>query len=383
MRSHISFLHIGSLDMLVDVACGPDFLPYSMSGLRRRSQSHLCGWLVDSRIVEPSRSCPWLALFLGQSFSPDSKSFGGLTGSLGLSLGDRHLENILLDENTGDAIHVDFNCLFEKVSVVRSITNFSSDFISASVDRVKHWTYLNVFHSVLRTIWSTVWVLPESKVRICRRSHRCKAHTDLPPRCLPTCLREHLAASSRQQGHADERLGRFHPRSSGRMGRREAKAGTSEAPTASCRSTELNIWLIFAFIVGGIQDRQAEKRYPRNAKARASDANSNAVKDSADLRSLAKNALHPIEKKLKGQYSTSKERAEKEISTSNLVQMLIQEATSPANLVRIFLRWVWLYDADDDVGQDVRWLGTVSLIDFFLIFFCLRGRVGIWYTRAR
>lgn len=40
----------------------------------------------------------------------------GLTRLLGLSLGDRHLENILLDENTGDAIHVDFNCLFEKVS---------------------------------------------------------------------------------------------------------------------------------------------------------------------------------------------------------------------------------------------------------------------------
>lgn len=50
---------------------------------------------------------------------------------------------------------------------------------------------------------------------------------------------------------------------------------------------------------------------------------------------LAKNALQPIEKKLKGLYSTaSKERgAEREISTSNLVQMLIQEATSPANLV--------------------------------------------------
>jgi serine/threonine-protein kinase ATR len=52
---------------------------------------------------------------------------------------------------------------------------------------------------------------------------------------------------------------------------------------------------------------------------------------------LAKNALNPIEKKLKGIYSTSKERQEREISTSNLVQMLIQEATSGANLVRIEL----------------------------------------------
>ena len=31
-----------------------------------------------------------------------------------VGLGDRHTENILLDEKSGDAVHVDFNCLFEK-----------------------------------------------------------------------------------------------------------------------------------------------------------------------------------------------------------------------------------------------------------------------------
>lgn len=31
-----------------------------------------------------------------------------------ISLGDRHCENILLDENSGATVHVDFNCLFEK-----------------------------------------------------------------------------------------------------------------------------------------------------------------------------------------------------------------------------------------------------------------------------
>lgn len=68
---------------------------------------------------------------------------------------------------------------------------------------------------------------------------------------------------------------------------------------------------------------------------RRSSSKANLVKPSVDLRMLAKNALSPIEKKLKGVYSTSKERQlqEKEISTSNLVQMLIQEATDPANLV--------------------------------------------------
>lgn len=35
------------------------------------------------------------------------------------SLGDRHCENMLLDGVTGDVVHVDFNCLFEKVCLGR------------------------------------------------------------------------------------------------------------------------------------------------------------------------------------------------------------------------------------------------------------------------
>jgi hypothetical protein len=58
----------------------------------------------------------------------------------------------------------------------------------------------------------------------------------------------------------------------------------------------------------------------------------NNVKACVDLRMLAKNALHPIEKKLR------EERHEKEITTSNLVQMLIQGATDSANLVRRLAR---------------------------------------------
>ena len=34
-----------------------------------------------------------------------------------LGLGDRHGENILFDSNNGEAMHVDFNCLFNKVSL--------------------------------------------------------------------------------------------------------------------------------------------------------------------------------------------------------------------------------------------------------------------------
>lgn len=33
-------------------------------------------------------------------------------------LGDRHCENILLDGTTGDTVHVDFNCLFDKVRLL-------------------------------------------------------------------------------------------------------------------------------------------------------------------------------------------------------------------------------------------------------------------------
>lgn len=33
-----------------------------------------------------------------------------------LGLGDRHGENILLDCTSGDVVHVDFNCLFNKVA---------------------------------------------------------------------------------------------------------------------------------------------------------------------------------------------------------------------------------------------------------------------------
>ena len=33
-----------------------------------------------------------------------------------VGLGDRHGENILIDETSGGCVHVDFNCLFDKVT---------------------------------------------------------------------------------------------------------------------------------------------------------------------------------------------------------------------------------------------------------------------------
>lgn len=58
------------------------------------------------------------------------------------------------------------------------------------------------------------------------------------------------------------------------------------------------------------------------------------MKALTNLKVLAKNALDPIGKKLRGIYTSNGKGYLKEISTSNLVQMVIQEATDPANLVR-------------------------------------------------
>lgn len=99
------------------------------------------------------------------------------------------------------------------------------------------------------------------------------------------------------------------------------------------------------------------RKAPRKSKA---DRDNN-VAASVDLKRLAKNALSPIEKKLKGIYSIGKEKAEKEISTSSLVQMLIEEATDNQNLVKDLIVSPL---ADSDVvisGKDVSWLGFVAL----------------------
>ena len=65
-------------------------------------------------------------------------------------------------------------------------------------------------------------------------------------------------------------------------------------------------------------------------------AKRNQVKSSVDLSMLARNALKPIAKKLNGVHIMNKERVEKEVSTSTLVQIIIQEATDNANLVSSF-----------------------------------------------
>lgn len=60
----------------------------------------------------------------------------------------------------------------------------------------------------------------------------------------------------------------------------------------------------------------------------------NSVAATVDLKVLAKNALNPIGKKLKGIYAVGPEKGEREITTGRLVQLLIEEATDTGKLVR-------------------------------------------------
>jgi serine/threonine-protein kinase ATR len=64
-------------------------------------------WFLET-FPEPST---WLA---GRLVYTRSAAVMSMIGFI-LGLGDRHCENILLDTNTGSVVHVDFNCLFEKV----------------------------------------------------------------------------------------------------------------------------------------------------------------------------------------------------------------------------------------------------------------------------
>jgi len=78
---------------------------------------------------------------------------------------------------------------------------------------------------------------------------------------------------------------------------------------------------------------------------------------------LAKTALSSIEKKLRGIHRTSKDRVEKEVSTSNLVQMLIQEATDNANLASrdLFKLIHVVSDFLTFAGENVSRLGTLAV----------------------
>ncbi|KAF5387623.1 hypothetical protein D9615_000714 [Tricholomella constricta] len=205
-------------------------------------------WFVET-FPEPTA---WLASRMSYGRTAAVMSMVGFI----LGLGDRHCENILLDSISGDVVHVDFNCLFEKGKTLETPERVPFRLTQNMIDGLGVTGVEGVFRIA------------------------CEVTMQL--------LRDH-------------------------------------------KDSLMSV--LDAFIHDPLVEWEDEKRKLEREPSRR-----NQVKASVDLRMLAKNALNPIEKKLKGIYSTSKERQEREISTSNLVQMLIQEATDPANLASVFTR---------------------------------------------
>ena len=65
-----------------------------------------------------------------------------------LGLGDRHGENVLYDSTTGDSVHVDFDCLFNKGQLFESSKSYSEYCGSSYREAHLRYMYLRCFHSV-------------------------------------------------------------------------------------------------------------------------------------------------------------------------------------------------------------------------------------------
>ncbi|KAF9266203.1 hypothetical protein L218DRAFT_101271 [Marasmius fiardii PR-910] len=175
-----------------------------------------------------------------------------------IGLGDRHCENILLDENSGDIVHVDFNCLFEAGKNLATPERVPFRLTQNIVDGLGVMGVEGIFRTACEI---TFQVLRDNR--------------DLLMSILDAFIHDPLV-DFEEQIRKDE--------------------------------------------------RRERKKY----------------KDGTNLKTLARGALDPIEKKLKGLASTvSKEQHayDKEISTSNLVQMLIQESMDNKNLSRMYVGW--------------------------------------------
>ncbi|KAJ7771049.1 hypothetical protein DFH07DRAFT_734832 [Mycena maculata] len=212
-------------------------------------------WFLET-FPEPSA---WLASRLAYGRTAAVMSMVGFI----LGLGDRHCENILLDVNTGDVVHVDFNCLFEKGKTLETPERVPFRLTQNMIDGLGVTRVEGVFRIACEV---TMQLLRDNKDSL--------------------------------------------------------------------------MSVLDAFIHDPLVEWEDEKRKLVRRPPRR-----NAVKASVDLRMLGKNALSPIERKLKGLVASSKERharggaGEKEISTGNLVQMLMQEATDLANLAKMYPGW--------------------------------------------
>ncbi|KAF8165694.1 hypothetical protein B0H34DRAFT_690087 [Crassisporium funariophilum] len=205
-------------------------------------------WFIET-FPEPTA---WLASRLTYGRTAAVMSMVGFI----LGLGDRHCENILLDMNSGDVVHVDFNCLFEKGKTLETPERVPFRLTQNIIDGLGVSGVEGVYRIACEV---TMQLLRDNKDSL--------------------------------------------------------------------------MSVLDAFVHDPLVEWEDEKRKLDRDKKNP------AKKDSVGLKALAKSALNPIEKKLKGIYSTNKERHDKEVSTSNLVQILIQEATDLSNLARMYPGW--------------------------------------------
>ncbi|EAU84196.2 atypical/PIKK/ATR protein kinase [Coprinopsis cinerea okayama7 len=177
-----------------------------------------------------------------------------------LGLGDRHCENILLDVITGDAVHIDFNCLFEKGKVL------------LTPERVPFRLTQNIVDGLGVTG-------VEGMFRIA-----CELTMDL--------LRNNMDSL---------------------------------------------MSVLDAFIHDPLVEWEDEKRKQENRSRRS------AQQVPVTTTNIAKNALNDIKKKLEGRFTpytdSQFEQPEKLLSTKNLVEALINEASNPMNLSKMYPGW--------------------------------------------
>ncbi|KAJ3516810.1 hypothetical protein NLJ89_g892 [Agrocybe chaxingu] len=232
-------------------------------------------WFIET-FPEPTA---WLASRLAYGRTAAVMSMVGFI----LGLGDRHCENILLDTNSGDVVHVDFNCLFEKGKLLETPERVPFRLTQNIIDGFGVSGVEGVFRIACE---STLQLLHDNR--------------DSLMSVLDAFVHDPLVEWEDEKRKLD-------------------REPTTRAKTAMNKS----------------KDKDKDKDPAAAAQATA------AAKPKIDMRDLARAALNPIEKKLKGIYSpnNASDKQERERSTSNLVQMLIQEATDNANLSRMYPGW--------------------------------------------
>ncbi|GJJ07321.1 hypothetical protein Clacol_001522 [Clathrus columnatus] len=218
-------------------------------------------WFLDT-FPEPTA---WLTSRLSFARTAAVMSMVGFI----LGLGDRHSENVLMDVNTGDIIHVDFDCLFERGKKLET------------PERVPFRLTQNMQDGLgVTNVDGPFRIACEITMGLLRRNQDCLMSV------LDAFIHDPLVEWENEK-------------------KRLEKQHKAAAP---------------------------KKKLPANL-----------LQNSVDLRKLAKNALSPIKKKLQGIYipdeGTEEWRVDKEMSTSNLVDALIQEAKSNKNLARMYPGW--------------------------------------------